>query len=134
MRKKIKFTLSVIAASVCISGCGGAAPEKAASLGSTVAVKGKVSLKGKPMTTGSISFEPTDGGREAFGNIGADGSFTLTTFKAEDGAIRGTHRVAVKAAGGGKKDPVPVKYHNYASSGIQVEVSPENAEVTIDLK
>lgn len=134
MKKHVSGFLFTFAASACVSGCGGSAPEKAAALASTVPVKGKVMLKGKPMTTGSISFEPTDGGREAFGNIGADGSFTLTTFKADDGAIKGSHRVAVKAAGGGKKDPVPLKYQNYASSGIQVEVTEEKPELTIDLK
>ena len=117
-----------------VSGCGGSAPEKAASLSSTVAVKGKVSLKGKPLTQGSVSFEPTDGGREAFGNINSDGSFTLTTFAKEDGAVRGTHRVAVKAAGGGKKDPVPLKYQSYSSSGVEVTVAEDKPEITIELK
>jgi len=123
-----------VAIVVILAGCGGAEPEKAASLASTVAVKGKVTLKGKPLTQGSISFEPADGGREAFGNINSDGTFTLTTFRKEDGAVRGKHRVAVKAAGGGKKDPVPLKYQSYSSSGVEVDVIEDKPDITIELK
>ena len=64
-------------------------------MGATVPVKGKVTYKGKPLTEGEIVFEPDNSGREAHGSIQPDGSFELTTFKTGDGAVPGTHRVAV---------------------------------------
>jgi hypothetical protein len=113
-------------------GCNSPTPE-ASKNQMTLPVKGKVLLKGQPILNGTISFEPDNGGREANGNI-ENGTFSLTTFQKDDGAVAGLHRVAVKGAGGGKKDPVPLKYHNYSSSGLTVEVSADKAEYVIELK
>ncbi len=60
-----------------------------------VPVKGKITHRGKPLTQGEITFEPTDGGREAHGKIQPDGSFELTTFQEGDGALVGVHRVLI---------------------------------------
>jgi hypothetical protein len=62
-------------------------------------VKGRVTYRGKPLTKGSITFEPTDGGREARGTIGPDGTFVMTTDQDGDGALIGVHRVSVADAG-----------------------------------
>lgn len=67
------------------SGCGG--PRLAP-------VTGTVTYGGKPVTQGKIMFYPDDG-RMATAEIGADGTFTLTTFLPNDGALVGTHRVAI---------------------------------------
>lgn len=113
-----------------LSGCGDVA---LATTRSTMApVKGTVTYKGQPLTAGSIAFEP-DGGREAHGSIGPDGSFSLTTFEADDGALPGTHRVAIRGAAG-KRAKLPLKYGGFASSGIEVEVSPDRSSYAIDLK
>lgn len=114
------------------SGCG-SAPPAAISNQTTIPVKGVVTIKGRPVAQGSISFEPENGGREANGNI-ENGTFVLSTFQNEDGAVAGLHRVAVKGAAGGKKDPIPVKFHNYSSSGITIEVKPDQTDYKIDLK
>ncbi|MFM7129237.1 MAG: hypothetical protein ACKO0V_07745 [bacterium] len=114
------------------SGCN-SQPPAAVSNQQTVAVKGTVTLKGQPLAKGTISFEPDNGGREANGNIEA-GAFSLTTFVKDDGAIAGLHRVAVRGALGGKKDPVPLKYQNYSSSGITIEVKADQSEYKIELK
>src|SRR5262245_3303776 len=67
-------------------GCGG---------GPTLGrVTGKVTYAGKPVTQGRIWFYP-EAGRAALGEIGPDGTYTLTTFKPNDGALVGPHRVAV---------------------------------------
>jgi hypothetical protein len=134
MTRNAKFQIFIpVFSAILLIGCG-SNNEQAVERTAAVAIKGKVSLKGKPMTQGSVSFEPTDGGREAHGTIGADGTFTLTTFKANDGAIRGTHRVAVKASTGGKKDLVPLKYQSYSSSGVEIEVADDKTDITIELK
>jgi hypothetical protein len=101
-------------------------------VGVTLPVKGKVTLKGKPLTQGQIVFEPDSAGREAHGSIQPDGTFELTTFKPGDGAAPGTHRVAV--TGTSKKDAVPVKYQSTSSSKTEVEVAEGKTEYTIDLK
>ena len=125
-------TLLVSAALYICCGCN-SQPPASASNQQTLAVKGTVSLKGKPLAKGTISFEPDNGGREANGDI-EDGRFSLTTFVKDDGAIAGLHRVAVRGAMGGKTDPVPLKYQNYSSSGITVEVKSDQAEYKIELK
>jgi len=95
----------------------------------TVPVKGRVTYLGKPLTKGTVKFEP-DSGREAHGDIKSDGSFVLSTFKEGDGAVPGTHRVAVSGAG----RQVPIKYANVSSSKIEKEVVEGTTDYPIDLK
>jgi hypothetical protein len=107
-------------------GCGSSAPQGAA----TLPVKGKVIFKGQPLTKGTISFEPEGAGKEAFGEIQPDGTFVLTTYKKDDGAVVGKHRVTVSNAG----KSVPVKYASPAASKLEVEVSEGKDDYTIELK
>jgi hypothetical protein len=113
--------------------CWGCGSDAGPFIGQTIPVRGKVLFKGKPLTRREIVFEPDGGsGREAHGKIQEDGTFELTTFKAGDGAVPGTHRVAV--FGTSKKDAVPIKYQNTSSSKIRVEVAEGQAEYVVDLK
>ena len=70
-----------------LSGCGG--PKVAP-------VRGRVTYAGKPVPGGKILFYP-ESGRMAIGEIGADGTYTLTTFTSGDGALVGAHRVAIES-------------------------------------
>jgi hypothetical protein len=70
-----------------LAGCGG--PEVAK-------VTGKVTYDGKPVTGGKIMFYP-ESGRMALGEIGPDGTYALTTFKPGDGALVGSHRIAIES-------------------------------------
>lgn len=115
-----------------VAGCGGST-EQAATLLKPVPVKGSVLYKGKPLTGGTVRFEPEDGGREASGNIEPDGTFTLTTFQAADGAVAGKHRVAVDPPAD-KPKALPAKYKSAASSGIVLDVSSDKTEYVVDLK
>jgi hypothetical protein len=108
-------------------GCG--SDSSAPPAGSTVPIKGKVTFKGQPVTGGDIQFEPTDSGRPANGKIQPDGTFTMTTFKEGDGAVPGTHRVAVS---GNVK--LPARYKTPSSSKTEVEVTAGKTEYTIDFK
>ena len=83
--------------------CWGCGSDPSHYVGQTVPVKGKVTYKGKPLTEGQIIFEPDAGGREAHGSIQPDGTFELTTFTKGDGAVTGTHRVAVTSGKVGKQ-------------------------------
>ena len=78
------FLLTLLAA-----GCGPSYP-------ACYEVRGKVTFDGQPVTQGTITFYP-DEGRSAMGKIQPDGSYTLTTFNAEDGALPGNHSVTIKA-------------------------------------
>jgi hypothetical protein len=59
-------------------------------------VTGRVTYAGKPVTQGRIMFYP-EAGRAALGTIAPDGTYTLTTFKPNDGALVGSHRVTIHA-------------------------------------
>jgi hypothetical protein len=122
-----------VLAALLLSSCSGCGSDTGPFMGQTVPVKGKVTFKGKPLTQGEIVFEPADGfGREAHGKIQEDGTFELTTFKTGDGAVPGTHRVAV--SGTSKKDAVPIKYKDTNSSKMEVEVLEGKGELIVDLK
>jgi hypothetical protein len=111
------------------AGCG---TSSGAFTGATVPVKGTVTYKGKALTQGEVVFEPESGGREAHGTIQPDGSFELTTYGPGDGAVIGTHRVAV--TGTARKVNVPARYRNVSASKVEVEVSEGRADYAIDLK
>jgi hypothetical protein len=110
-----------------LSGCG----QSEAVIPATLPVKGKVSFKGKPLNAGSIVFEPTDSGKDAYGKIQPDGSFELTTYKENDGAVAGTHRVYVT---GLAKNAIPLKFTHASSSKVEVEVGESTTDYPIDLK
>ena len=74
-------------------GCGSPGPK-------TAPVVGKVTVAGKPVTTGTVMFWPTGGGPPATGQIGPDGSYRLTTQPNSDGAVPGAHQVTIKAVQG----------------------------------
>jgi hypothetical protein len=59
-------------------------------------VFGRVTVGGKPVTSGTIMFHP-EAGPTAVGAIGPNGAYTLTTLKAGDGALIGSHRVTIEA-------------------------------------
>lgn len=113
-----------------LTGCGG---ESKPEYPTTVAVKGKVTYQGKSLGGGNIRFEPDSAGKEASGSIQPDGTFTLSTYTDKDGAVLGTHRLAIR---GNVKDgaAIPAKFHNFSSSQVEVEVTKDKNDYTIDLK
>ena len=113
-----------------VGGCGG---ENKPRGGPTVAAKGKVTYQGKSLTSGSVIFEPEGAGREAHGTIQPDGTFTLTSYTTDDGAVLGLHRVAVEGKGkdGGR---LPIKFSSFNTSKIEFEVTKDKSEYAIDLK
>ena len=98
----MRFALALVML-LALAGCGAlSAPQGA----TTVPVKGKVTHNGKPLTKGVINFQPEGAGKDATGEIQPDGTFVLTTYKKDDGAVVGTitgieanHGVAVAPDG-----------------------------------
>jgi hypothetical protein len=132
-----RLTVSVLAAVVVLAGCGKSGPK-------TAVVRGTVTYKGKPVPNGSVLFVP-DGGPTATGEIGPDGSYTLTTFKKGDGAVLGPHKVIISATQDmGDRLPedrspmpppiVPEKYSSYGTTDLKVEVKDEENVINFDLK
>ncbi len=108
----------------------GCSSEASAPTGRVVPAGGIISYKGKPLQSGTLTFEPVDGGREANASIGPDGSYTLTTFEKDDGAVAGVHRVSIPRS----KPNLPVKYRNLASSGIEVEIKSGQSDYPIEIR
>ena len=96
-----------------------------------VPVAGKVLYNGKPLPFGNVMFQP-DRGQAAVGDIQADGSFTLSSYGPNDGAVPGKHSVSVscyeghrpgKASGDSLgKLLIPLKYTRFGSSGLTAEI------------
>lgn len=98
-----------------------------------VPVAGSVLYNGKPLPFGNVMFQP-DKGQAAVGDVQADGSFKLSSYGPNDGAVPGKHKVSVSCyeghrpgnAGGGDslgKLLIPLKYTRFGSSGLTAEVS-----------
>ena len=88
-----------------------------------IPVKGKVTYKGKPLTKGTITFEPDGYGRMASGELQSDGTFVLTTLKEGDGVVAGDHRVSITGVDKTlAKDALATKYASPNTSKLEVEV------------
>jgi hypothetical protein len=129
MRAGTPLLLSTVLVLIPCWGCG---RNEKPYVAPTVPVKGKITYKGQPLTGGSITFESEENGRQSHGSIQPDGTFVMTTFKEGDGAMTGSHRVAVTGQQG--KQVVPVKFRNTSSSKVQVEVTEGKTDYTIDLQ
>lgn len=64
-------------------------------------VRGTVTVDGKPLAGGRVMFAPiskgetSEPGKPAFGTVQSDGSYVLTTFRDNDGAVVGDHWVTI---------------------------------------
>ena len=62
----------------------------------TFATSGKVTFKdGQPVQFGSIEFYNQEHDVSARGTINSDGTYQLSTFRPNDGAVEGTHQVLI---------------------------------------
>lgn len=80
---------------VLLTGCGGGGegpPE-------VVPVSGNVEYNGQPVVGATVQFFAEGAPRPARGVTGEDGSFTLTSYEPNDGAVPGTHQVLVTRTG-----------------------------------
>jgi hypothetical protein len=120
---------AAVFASVTSSGCGDKRPAR-------VPVSGRVLIDGKPLTQGNIKFVPT-GGRPSSGKMNGEGRFTLTCYDGEDGAIPGTHRVAVSASKIMSESKIqwfaPKKYADFRTSGLSFDIKEPTDDLTIEL-
>lgn len=105
----------------CTLGCGG----------STSSVSGRVTLDGRPLTKGTITFSPTGNAPAAIGQISSSGTYRLfvgTSSSVPPGQYQVTI-VATELVEPTATDPSPLptpltpeKYNNPATSGLSAEV------------
>lgn len=121
--------LSLATFAAVLIGCG------RSDLPETAPVSGTVTFKGRPLPGGTVTFHPEDdkAGNPAFGEIRSDGTFEMTTYKAEDGAILGKHIVTIEVFAGQaemaplpgteeKTSTVPKRYRDPKTSPLRFEV------------
>lgn len=102
----------------------------------TYPVQGRVVFSdGSPVHTGSIELKSREHGVQARGTIAGDGSFQLTTYEPNDGAVAGTHDCVVvqlvmveeldnfTPSMAGIVDP---RFGAYSQSGLKCEVYAES--------
>jgi hypothetical protein len=91
-------------------------------------------FKSKPVPNGTVMFTPVNGnGPTATGELNSDGTYTLTTYKPDDGAPAGQYKVVVMALEDTSnklpedRNPlpppiVPDKYTSLATTDLTAEV------------
>ena len=98
---RIPTWLGLIAAACAIAGCG---PGNGLTMGR---VSGLVTYNGQPVEFGEVLFLPDsekgNSGVPSMGQIGKDGTYTMSTQDFGDGVIAGYHKVGIRAL-----DAVPV--------------------------
>jgi hypothetical protein len=83
-------SLLPLVTSCLLLGCGGSSQH------ATYPVRGTIKYHGQPLAGASVTFMADGAARAAIGKTDANGTFVLTTFKANDGAVPGNHVVTVK--------------------------------------
>jgi hypothetical protein len=116
----------------------------------SVMARGVLLYRGEPLPFHQITVMPDDD-RPAVGITREDGTFVLGTNRPADGAVSGTHPVAVRYVGPPSADPaegmnvftkppapsvkIDKKYQNASTSGLSVEIPPQGtSDLEIDLK
>ena len=140
----LRARLFVLAALAICCGCSGSSGPK------LMPTSGVVRYHGQPLAGARVIFNPAQG-RPAQGTADAEGRFQLSTLRPADGAVVGTHQVAVIAARSGVErmpgpgetavpepvaaDALPKRYADPQTSGLEREVKAEGKnEITLDLE
>ena len=93
MKNSFLLILSVSVLILCATGCG-----------DKISVHGKVTFSdGKPLDIGSVIFQGN--GVVSRGLIQSDGTFRISTLKANDGVAPGNYKVYISGAVRGEADP-----------------------------
>ena len=125
---------AVLLAALIAAGCGKSGP-------TLYPVTGKVTgADGKPLEHATVVFHPVGAADpdaiKPRGKVGPDGTFTLTTHTAGDGAPPGEYKVTVErwlSSGKGDEPPVnrlPEKYSKPDQSGLTATVGSGPTELT----
>ena len=134
--------LVLLVSLLALAGCATRGPV----LPPTVAARGKVLLaNGQPLRGGRIQFNKIDPKTvDAFADVGNDGSFVLTTYQPDDGAVPGRYVVTISPynykdkSGSPVKLPsagqIPSKYLETESSDVQIDIAQGENVLEVKLK
>ena len=117
---------------VAVLGCGGSGENFP-----TAAVTGKVTFEGQPVTGGELVFAPISdvagkpAGKNGGAMIGSDGTFTVSTYGENDGAVIGKHRVVFTAPTPAAVE-VPAGGRAAAPLSPYAGLNPKQAELTVN--
>lgn len=117
-----------------VAGCGDGRAAR-------VPVGGSVTVDGETLAFGSITFIPIKEGnkptRAGGGPLRDDGSYQVTSFKPNDGLLKGKYEVMISGiepiSESAQRWHAPRKYANTKTSGLTVEIVEENKELNFDL-
>jgi hypothetical protein len=128
--------------SVSLTGCESRFPK-------TVPVSGKVTWQGRPLPDGMVAFIPTTTGeghptRSAGGEIGAEGTYRLSSYRPNDGAQPGEYRVTVTSYSSRSRrgdvdvkqtiSRIPERYGKPSESGLTFRIPAEaRGPLTFDI-
>jgi hypothetical protein len=119
-----------------VTGCGG---------DRTYPVEGKVLFKdgapAKELAGYTVDFELASAEKKisATGEVREDGTFTVGTFKGDDGAVVGKHRVALSPPLATDDRPMPRaaiadRYRDFKKSRLVVEIKPGRNQVVLEVE
>ena len=126
MDRRVASLLVALLLAASLPGCGtGGLP--------TAPVRGKVTFMGKPLTAGTILYMPEGDKPSATSEIKPDGTYVLTTYTANDGAVLGKHTILITAIEDQSdrlpedRSPtpgllIPERYNNFGTSGLTADV------------
>jgi len=142
-RGVLSFSLVAMMLIAMLSGCsrGGVGSKP------TAKVSGEVTYDGKPVTGGMLTFSPIGDdsgkmtGRAGQAVIGDDGSYTVTTYTDNDGAVIGPHRLIFAAPAvvtretpaGAHAKPETSPYAGLTPKEVEIEVSSGTNTIDIEL-
>jgi hypothetical protein len=110
----------------------------------TYPVDGKIEFAdggpAKELAGGSVEFDLIDGKTTARGAITKEGTFRLTTYQPDDGALPGRHRVLIKPpvlthdAKGPPTDIMDRRYQTFQTSGLEATVDEKSNDITLKIE
>jgi hypothetical protein len=123
----------ILCGMLALAGCG-----NGRSVGPCVPVQGKVTLGGKPLVGGRVTFVPLEGnasGPRPEGDIDAKGRYSLTT-GGKEGAPVGKYRATLTTSGMDKTQDAQfdARYSNWETSPLVIPVTENAPAGAYDLK
>jgi glycine/D-amino acid oxidase-like deaminating enzyme len=135
----IKKWAAVVSMAVVLSGCGGRREK-------LCPIAGRVTLQGKPISTGMIRFSSTQAPIDMLANLGPDGTYEITRGQGP-GLPEGTYRVAIMPSMGNRpigdftqnkaatpNPDIPNKYRDLSTSGLTFVVKPGSNTFDVDMR
>lgn len=115
-----------------LAGCGGKSRPK------TIPISGRVTIDGKaPGESGKLYFTPTQAAdgysmRPASGSFNAAGNYRVISWTPDDGLVPAHYTVSV-VPGDLNATAIPTRYHQSATSGLEVDVPVDKSKVEYNI-